>query len=273
MSAAEELPEKHGDQQVGMKTRHQPQIAAIYRYPVKGLTPQSLEIVTVTAGETLPLDRAYAIENGPGRFDPTTPRHLPKINFLMLMRDERLASLQTDFDDLTHTLTIRRDGKQVARGKLDTPTGRRLIEQFIAAYMKDTLRGPPHVVAAEGHSFSDVSEKCIHIVNLATVRELSRLMGHELDPLRFRANVYLDDMPAWKEFDWLDREIGLGSVSAHVFARTQRCAATSVDPRSAQRDVDVPSALLRLKGHTDLGIYVILKNDGTIAVGDRVGER
>ena len=42
----------------------------------------------------MPFDRAYAIENGPGRFDPEHPAHLPKINFLMLMRNERLATLR-----------------------------------------------------------------------------------------------------------------------------------------------------------------------------------
>ena len=71
-----------------------PELKALYRYPVKGLTPEQLENVQLTPGETLPFDRAYAIENGPGRFDPDAPRHLPKINFLMLMRDERLATLR-----------------------------------------------------------------------------------------------------------------------------------------------------------------------------------
>jgi uncharacterized protein YcbX len=67
-------------------------LASLYRYPVKGLTPEPLERAILVAGETLPCDRAWAIENGPGRFDPSQPRHLPKINFLMLMRDERLAT-------------------------------------------------------------------------------------------------------------------------------------------------------------------------------------
>src|SRR5262245_58866346 len=111
-------------------------VAALYRYPVKGLSPEPLQSVRLTAGETVPFDRAYAIENGQGRFDPAVPRHLPKINFLMLMRDERLATLQTQFDDASETLTVRRDGKQVARGQLTTPLGRKLIEQFLAAYMK-----------------------------------------------------------------------------------------------------------------------------------------
>src|SRR5207244_10584046 len=140
----------------------------------------------------LPFDRAYAIENGPGRFDAAAPRHLPKINFLMLMRDERLATLKTKFDDETATLTIFRDGKQVARGQLTTPLGRQLIEQFIAAYMRAELRGAPKIVHAAGHSFSDVAAKCVHIVNLASVRELERVSGRPINTLRFRATLFLD---------------------------------------------------------------------------------
>src|SRR5262247_4612171 len=103
-----------------------PQVSALYRYPVKGLTPERLDAVALEPGATLPFDRAYAIENGPGRFDPAAPRHLPKINFLMLMRDERLATLRSTFDARTHTLTLFRDGKQVVRGQLATPLGRQL---------------------------------------------------------------------------------------------------------------------------------------------------
>ena len=70
-----------------------PTVAALYRYPIKGMTPEPLQRVSLVADGTMPFDRAYAIENGPGRFDPDAPRHLPKINFVMLMRNERLASL------------------------------------------------------------------------------------------------------------------------------------------------------------------------------------
>ncbi len=174
----------------------------------------------LTAGETLPFDRAYAIENGPGRFDPQQPRHLPKISFLMLMRDERLATLTTRFDDATETLTILRDGKQVARGQLTTPLGRQLIEQFIAAYMKSELRGPPKIVHAAGHSFSDVAAKCVHVVNLASVRELERVSGRPVDPLRFRANLYLEGLAPWAELGWLGKELRLGEARLAVFART-----------------------------------------------------
>jgi uncharacterized protein YcbX len=237
------------------------------RYPVKGLTPERLQSVSLARGETLPFDRAYAIENGPGRFDPDAPRHLSKINFLMLMRDERLAALRSAFDDATQTLTISRGGKPVVSGRLDTPLGRQLIEQFIAAYMKAELRGAPKIVHAPGHSFSDVAAKCLHVVNLASVRELSRAVGREVDPLRFRANVYLDGLAPWAESGWLEKPIEIGPARLDVFARTTRCEATNVDPSSGARDMAIPAELVRTWGHQDFGVYARVVVGGMVAVG------
>ena len=247
-----------------------PRIASLYRYPVKGLTPEAMTQVALRPAETMPWDRAYAIENGPGRFDPDNPRHLPKINFLMLMRNERLAGLVTHFDDTTQVLTIARSGRQVARGDLATAIGRKLIEQFLAAYMSADLRGAPKIVAAAGHSFSDVAEKCVHIVNLASLRELERIAGRSIDPLRFRANVYLDGLPAWCELAWVGQRLRLGAVDIDVFDRTVRCEATNVDPSTAQRDMAIPAVLQRTWRRADFGVYAKVVTDGLIAVGDAV---
>lgn len=253
-----------------MTTPAAPHITSLHRYPVKGLSPEALSTVALEPGATLPFDRAYAVENGPGRFDPQVPRHLPKIAFLMLMRDERLAALQTRFDDATETLTILRDGRQVAKGQLSSPVGRQMIEQFLGAYMTTSLRGAPKVVQAKGHSFSDVPAKCLHIVNLASLRELERIAGRSVDALRFRPNVVIDGLPAWEEFRWLDRELALGSARVSVFARTQRCEATNVDPTTAQRDMAIPQLLQRTWGHTDFGVYAKVTGPGAVTVSDAV---
>ena len=245
-----------------------PTVAALYRYPVKGLSPERIERVTLEAGGTMPFDRAYAIENGPGRFDPDNPRHLPKITYLMLMRDERLATLVSSFDDASETLTIERAGKQVARGQLSTPLGRKLIEQFFAAYMKAELRGPPKVVFAPGHSFSDVAMKCLHIVNLASVRDLERVVGRPIDPLRFRANVYIDGVEPWAELRWVGRELTIGGIRAQVVDRTVRCDATNVDPRTGARDMGLPTLIRRTWGHGDFGFYAKVIDGGELALGD-----
>lgn len=245
-------------------------VSRLYRYPVKGLSPERMAEVVLRPGETVPGDRMWAIENGPGGFDPGAPKHLPKIHFLMLMRNERLAALETHYDDATATLTISRGGKQVARGQLSSAIGRSMIEQFMAAYMKADLRGAARVVSAPGHSFSDVAAKCVHIVNLATVRELERVMGRTLDPLRFRPNIIIDGLEPWAENGWVGKDIVIGPVRLSVFKRTERCSATNVDPATAARDTDVPAALLRTWGHSDLGVYARVSSPGVVRNGDLV---
>lgn len=242
----------------------------LFRYPVKGLSPQPLETVRLAPGETIPFDRAYAIENGPGRFDPTAPRHLPKINFLMLMRHEKLAALETDFDPETHVLTIFRDGKQVARGDLSTRLGRQVIEQFFAGYMKGEMKGAPRVVSAARHSFSDIADKCLHLVNLETVRALGIELGQDLDPLRFRANVYFDGLEPWAEAQWPGRPIRIGAASLEVFARTERCAATDVNPKTASRDTSISPDMIRMYGHNEVGVYARVAEGGDVSVGDKI---
>jgi len=252
------------------------QVTHLYRYPVKGLSAEPLEYVDVRPGETFPADRKYAIANGPGRFDPDAPRPLPKINFLMLMRDEKLATLQTALDSADRDrLTIHRHGKKIVSGQLQTAVGRQNVEQFFAAFMKESLRGAPKIVVAPGHTFSDVAAHCVHIVNLATVRDMERLLGRHIDPLRFRANIYIDGLAPWSEFDWLDRTVPIegpdGTVTFDIWARTQRCDATHVDPTSGVRDIAVSAAIQRAHGHTDLGVYATITTPGRLKIGDQVG--
>lgn len=245
-------------------------IVSLYRYPVKGLGPQELAETELSLGETVRLDRAWAIENGPGRFDAEHPKHLPKINFLMLMRNERLAALQTEFDEASRTLALFRNGRQVVKGGLESRTGRLLIEQFIAGYMPADLRGAPRIVCAPDHSFSDVDCKCLHIVNLASVRELERVTGAKVDPLRFRANVYVEAHEPWVEVDWVGKAVGLGPARVEVFDRTSRCEATNVDPATGARDMAIPQTLTRAWGHQDFGVYATVAEGGRVKRGDTV---
>jgi len=243
-------------------------LAGLYRCPVKGLSAEALAAVDLVLGQTVPFDRAFAIENGPGAFDEAAPRHLPKVAFLCLMRDEQLATLQTSFDTATSTLMLARDGAVLARGCLATTEGRAPIEAFFAGDMADRLRGPPRVVSAFGHSFSDVKEKCLHIINLASVRALEAATGQAIDPMRFRANVVLDGLEPWAELDLVNREAMMGGARVSVFKRTVRCAATNVDPATGARAGDLPDAIFAAVGHRDFGVYAMVTEGGTIRVGD-----
>jgi uncharacterized protein YcbX len=245
-------------------------IQSIYRYPVKGLSPESLDGVRLEPGQTLPADRMYAIENGPSQFDPAAPAYLAKAHFLMLMKNERLATLDTLYDEDTHVLTIHGEGHEAVRGDLRTKEGRLAIEAFFRRFMPAELRGPPKVLAAPGHSFSDVAAKVVSIINLASVAAIETTVGVPVHPLRFRANLYVEGWPAWHEFELLGKEITIGEARLKVTKRIVRCAATNVDPDTGARDLTIPATLMQTFDHADCGIYAQVITAGDIAPGSPV---
>lgn len=250
-------------------------IQSIYRYPVKGLSPQALARTRLMPGQTLPADRLYAIENGPSGFDPAAPAYFPKQRFLMLMRNERLAALRTGYDEASHTLTVEAEGQVAARGDLRTAQGRGAIERLFAGHCPGELRGPPRVLSGQppsgqAHSFSDVAQKVVSIINLASVADVETIAGAAVNPLRFRGNIYVSGWPAWHEFGLLGKEIAIGTARLKVVKRIQRCAATDVDPDTGIRDLTIPKALLRNLGHSDCGVYAQVVTGGEIAPGDAI---
>jgi uncharacterized protein YcbX len=246
------------------------EITGLYRYPVKGLTPEPLKRVALEVGRTLPADRRYAIENGVSGFDPAAPSWMPKTVFLMLMRNERLAGLRSLFEDETNTLTIRRGDEIVARGNLETAEGRAAIEGFFTQNFTAELKGAPKVLSSDGHSFSDVAKKVVSIINLESLREIETMVGHPVHPLRFRANLYLGGWPAWHEAGLVGRTLAIGKARLKVVKTITRCAAVNVDPDTAERDLEIPGALMRRFGHNECGIYGEVISDGTIALGDAI---
>jgi uncharacterized protein YcbX len=245
-------------------------LASLYRYPIKGLSPEYLSRAALEPGKTLPSDRRYAIENGPIGFDPATPKYFPKIRFLMLMRNERLAALRTRYDEQSHILSIVHNDIEAARGDLETAQGRKTIEDFFAANFASELRGPPKILAAPGHSFSDVAAKVVSIINLASVAAIEDVIGQPVDPLRFRGNAYVNGWPAWRERELVGRHLTIGGVRLKAVKEIVRCAAVNVDPTTAERDLDIPRIMSRTFGHDFCGTYAEVVAGGQIAPGDGI---
>lgn len=250
-------------------------ITAIYRYPVKGLSAEKLDRVALTPGECLPHDRRFAIALGSTRFDTEHPEWLPKTHFIMLMRDEKLAQLRTCLDLESGVLAIAENGRVLLRARMTESEGCRLVADFLANFLGDAVNGPLRVVAAPGHAFADArrkpnatTDKYVSVINRASIAALEAAMGVPVDPIRFRANVYFDGEVAWCEHDWIDSEISLGPARLRVISPITRCAATQVNPVTAERDLDIVAALGRAFGHINMGVYAEVVAGGEITVGD-----
>lgn len=245
-------------------------LASIYRYPIKGFTGQKLEKAAITKGKPLAWDRAFAIENGDSGFDPAAPAHLPKIHFLMLMKQPELATLITQFDDVTGAFSVQQHGTLLAEGNLFEPDSMQAALQVMAGHCKKPMRGSPRLLHASEFAFTDSRTQDLSLINLASVSDLEAKIGNDIDPMRFRGNLYIEGAAPWQEHDWVDKIIEVGAVSFQVRKRTVRCAATNANPTTGERDQNIPKALMDHYGHTDCGIHLMPLGDGTLTIGDRI---
>ncbi|MBE7198925.1 MAG: MOSC domain-containing protein [Parafilimonas terrae] len=244
-------------------------VTALYRYPVKGLSPEPVERADLETSGFFPGDRLYAIENGPSGFNDVAPRHQPKTKYLMLMRDEALARLRTRYDDATATLAVDGFGEPKTF-RLDTEAGRDGLAELMRQFIPESLRGAPRVLAAPPqYRFTDSPTGYVSLINRASVAAVEDYIGAPVDPLRFRGNLLLDSLDPFAELDMVGRVVEAPSgLRLKITKRTVRCAATNVDPVSGVRDCDIPWTLDARLGHRDLGVYAEVIAGGAIARGD-----
>ena len=244
-------------------------VSNIYRYPIKGLSGQSLDKVALQAGRPFPQDRIYALARPGAPIDVEDPKWAKKGLFAMLMLDEGLASVSTHLDLETDWLTVRQGNTLIAETKISDEAGRAEMEQYFWKLLP-ALPAPPVLVRSRGGHFMDKPDSVVSLINLATVRSLQEQWGYEINPLRFRANIYIDGARPWEEFDWVGHDIRMGDTVFTVDRKNGRCGATNVNPVSGKRDLDIPGSLRAAFGHKNFGVYLTVRSGGSIAVGDRV---
>ena len=245
-------------------------IEFLYRYPVKGLTAEALESAEVEQGDCIPWDRAFALAQGDAGFNPEQPQWLQKQHFMCLMKNARIAALFSFFEPRSGMLAIRApDGSAVVENAL-TEVGRERIGSFLTDYLGEDARGAPSFHYIPGHSFCDQRRKVISLINLASLRDFEAKVGARSHRRRFRSNVWFSGAPAWSERDWVGRQLQMGGAVLRVTKPTTRCAATEVNPETAERDADLLSELRRLYDHVELGVHAEVIEGGRFAVGDAI---
>lgn len=250
-------------------------VTALAVYPVKGLSPQPLTDVDLEPGRGFPRDRSWALARADGVYLPGTREPVPKEQFHMLVRDERLAGLGTRLDGESRLRISVRD-HVVLDADLDTFDGRAATQRFFARVLDLAPESAPVIAQEPDRRFTDVSVvsdalmHAVSFINLASIRALEHRIDMAIDPYRFRANVYYDGLPPFSELRLVGSPISVGTVGLEAVLNTRRCAATEVNPADARRDLPVPRLMAEHFGHTDMGVYGIVSEGGRIAVGDTI---
>ena len=242
----------------------------LYRYPVKGLTPEPLESAEVEAHGCIPWDRAFALAQGDTPFDPAAPRWFQKLNFMCQAANAKAAALASVFEPRDGTLTLRAPDGTVVSANALSEAGRAQITAFLTAYLGDEARGSPSFHHVPGHSFCDQRDKVVSLISMASLHDFEARVGARRHRRRFRANVWFSGAAPWSERDWVGQHIQLGGAVLRVTKGIVRCPATEVNPETAERDADPVAELRHFYGHAELGVHARVIEGGRFALGDSI---
>ena len=249
-------------------------IESLYRYPVKGLTPESLTQASLTPGSCIPWDRAFALKQGDTELDEANPTWIPKINFMCLAKNAKAAALKTAFDDTSRLLHVNGPGGSLTASPF-TPEGQTALTLYFTEFLGSEARfgaqgEAPKFHFFPGHSFCDNNTQVVSLIGLSSLAALEQAVGAARDKRRFRANIYIEGSEPWAEFSWMGRKLAIGEVEMVVQERIDRCPATMVNPDTAERDANPVKELREHFGHIDLGIFAEVTKSGTIRPGDAI---
>lgn len=247
-------------------------IEALTRFPVKGLSGQVLDSVTLETGHGFPGDRRFGFTRPNSGFDPADPKPLPKTKFYMLARDASLALLRTEYDDETGILSLTASDSR-AQFDIRKPAGKQAASQFLRTYLSLPEDEVPQLHEASPHRFTDVSVdstemmNAVSIINLDSVKAFADAIGQDVDARRFRGNIHISGLSAFSELDMIGQEITVGSVRLKIVKRTRRCPATEVNLQTGERDMKTPRLLREHYRHMDMGVYAQVVQGGELPVG------
>jgi uncharacterized protein YcbX len=120
-------------------------------------------------------------------------------------------------------------------------------------------------------------DAAVSIISEASVADLARTGGIEaLDSRRFRMLFEIGGVEAYAEDGWVGRDVRVGAAVVHPLGNVGRCAVTTCDPQTGERDFDTLGVLatyrreIRTTEPLPLGVVGDVVTTGRVRVGDPV---
>lgn len=247
-------------------------IAQILRHPIKSIGVEEMGSAALTPGMGLPGDRRWAILHEKSKLGADASGQADswasKINFVIGRSAPELMCVTAALDDDTGQLTLSHPRAPDLR--LDPQSDGEALLSWLSPFWPETQPAPTRLARAPGHGMSDQPEGYVSMIGTASLADLETRTGKTLHRNRFRANLWVDGLPPFAEFDLVGQRIQMGEAVAEGVMRVQRCRATDTDPLSGERDIDMLKTLEAEYGHHDLGVFLRVIEPGRIVPGDLV---
>ena len=258
-----------------------PRVVALYRYPVKGFTPEASTALTALPEGRVAGDRAlgFAFANRSAPDEGWTRKY----EFVVLANTPGLARLKLSFDHRTLRLRVDAAGAMLAEAGLD-PVGRaRLaasVQEYVLGLEVNPLAGHPERMplrligdgVTPRHQDNEAGQITLHARE--TLASVAAAAGQaDLSELRFRSNIAIEGIAAWDEQAWIGRRLAIGKIEFDVARPKVRCLATHANPATGERDIPMMATLKSAFAQEQPTFSVALMTRGAggeIRVGDEV---
>ena len=258
-----------------------PRVVALYRYPVKGGTPEPCDALTVLAEGRIAGDRALGFRFADSGLPDTA--WSKKHGYAALVNTPALARLAMRFDAGTRQLRIENGDALLADENIDGAGRRRLaaaVERFVLAQADNPLAGHPERLPLEligdgiTPRYQDSERGEITLHSRETLAAIANAAGDAgLNELRFRSNIAIEGVEAWAEDRWVGHRLRIGALDFDVVRTKVRCLATHANPLTGVFDLPVMQTLVRgfRQMQPTMAVALLTRgNGGEIAIGDPV---
>ena len=253
-------------------------VVALYRYPVKGFTPEPAERITVLPGGRVAGDRVLNFRFADAPVGDT--EWCRKYHGVVLANTPGLARIAARFDERAERLALHADGRVLAEHALDD-AGRKALVAAITDYVlsldESPLRGQPGrlplKLVGDGVSprYQDNQAGQVTLHSRESLASAGAALGDaHLNERRFRHNIVIEGVAAWEELGWVGRGVRVGNVTFETMVPKVRCLATHANPVTGERDRAVMQTLVKAFGQEQptFGVGMLSAAGGEVRVGD-----
>ena len=243
------------------------QLLEIWRHPIKSHGRELLDSIEITAGKTLPGDRAYAVTHDNSDADGST--WVPCQNFSRGSKAPGLMAIDLVWDETQNIMTLSHPKLPDLIINPDDPADQKRFLEWEDPLIPDNRAQSARLVRATSQGMTDTDYPSVTIGNMSSHRTVAQKLDQDISHLRWRCNFWLEGLGPWEEFEWVGRDIMIGDVTFEVQERCVRCLATTANPKTGVRDADTLGAL-ETWGHREFTVYATPKTSGTLRLGDPV---
>ena len=248
-------------------------VSSVHFCPIKSLSFQSAETLIIKKDIGIKEDRIFAFSRGLNELDAKLvekdPSERELIHFLTLKNSPVLNKY--DFKYKNEIITILKDNKEIISHSIKEKKNlsKKLLE------LEPGLPNPTYLLKNELFPFYDTTynssvSNTISLINLNSIKDFSEKINKEIEFKRFRGNIYIKDLKALEERNWINKVISINNTEFKVLKNIPRCSATNLKINSNEVDINLPNKLKKTYGHIDMGVYLAPLNNGQIKVGDSI---